>query len=181
MTGQAPKKTSRAQLLTEAVRKLHAEGLGRNEIARRLGCAAGTVTRAAELAGVSFDRAPVQATAAAQMDAATRRARLADGWHAVTALAVHQLIQALRDERIEGRHLATVAAIGTDKVLRLEPELDELAESEIETRAALTELMGAIRGSVVDARQVGLSAVPPGADPACVGLPTFSDIEDYPA
>jgi len=58
------------------IRRLAAEGVGRNEVARRVGCAISTVTRYAP-AG-SFDRAATAAAVKArQTDLAARRAALA--------------------------------------------------------------------------------------------------------
>lgn len=60
----------------EQIRRLSTEGLGRNEIARRVGCAVSTVTRYAP-AG-SFDReATATAVKARQIDLAARRAVVA--------------------------------------------------------------------------------------------------------
>jgi AcrR family transcriptional regulator len=63
--------------LVEQIRELAAEGLGRNEVARRLDVSPRTVTRYAP-AG-AFDRsATMAAVKARQADMAERRARLAD-------------------------------------------------------------------------------------------------------
>lgn len=56
---------------------LHADGQGRNEIARTVGIALGSVTKIVSEAGLNFDRtATVAATAAAKADARARRAEL---------------------------------------------------------------------------------------------------------
>lgn len=62
----------------DAVKQLHAQGLGRNEIARRIKRGERTVSRLAAEQGLSFDRAgaTAAATAAKKADAASRRARL---------------------------------------------------------------------------------------------------------
>ncbi len=58
---------------------LHAEGLARNEIARRVGISAGSVTNICRDAGVTFDRSETkQATEARQVDLAAGRIRLAE-------------------------------------------------------------------------------------------------------
>lgn len=58
------------------IRRLTAEGLGRNEVARRVGCAVSTVTR--HVPPGSFDRADtVMAVKARRADMAARRAALA--------------------------------------------------------------------------------------------------------
>lgn len=58
---------------------LHAEGLARNEIARRVGIAAGSVTNICRAAGIAFDRSETkQATEARRVDLAAGRIRLAE-------------------------------------------------------------------------------------------------------
>ncbi|MCX4540487.1 helix-turn-helix domain-containing protein [Streptomyces sp. NBC_01565] len=64
------------------VRRLHAEGLGRNEIARRLNRSPRTVSVICEEAGLTFDRtATAVATAAAAVDARARRLALIERYH----------------------------------------------------------------------------------------------------
>ncbi|MEE4598234.1 helix-turn-helix domain-containing protein [Streptomyces sp. DSM 41524] len=63
----------------EEVRQLHAEGLSRNEIARRLQRSGRTVSVIAQRLGLSFDRAATEeATRARMADLAERRAILAE-------------------------------------------------------------------------------------------------------
>lgn len=58
---------------------LHAEGIARNEIARRLGISAGSVTNICRHAGLTFDRSETkQANEARQVDLAAGRLRLAE-------------------------------------------------------------------------------------------------------
>lgn len=58
---------------------LHAEGLARNEIARRVRIAAGSVTNICRDAGLTFDRSETkQATEARAVDLAAGRIRLAE-------------------------------------------------------------------------------------------------------
>lgn len=58
---------------------LHAEGLARNEIARRVQISAGSVTNICRDAGLTFDRSETkQATEARQVDLAAGRIRLAE-------------------------------------------------------------------------------------------------------
>lgn len=47
---------------------LHAQGVGRNDIVRRLGIAAGSVTKIVQDAGLSFDRAATRAATKARQD-----------------------------------------------------------------------------------------------------------------
>jgi hypothetical protein len=62
----------------DRVKELHAQGLGRNDIARQAGRSQRTVSRIAAELGLSFERsgATAAATAAKKADAASRRARL---------------------------------------------------------------------------------------------------------
>lgn len=54
--------------------KLHAQGLSRNEIRRRLGCGSGTVTKVVSAAGKTFDRSAThRAVADRRIDLAARR------------------------------------------------------------------------------------------------------------
>jgi len=58
--------------------KLHSEGLSRNEIARRTGVSAGSVTKHCRTAGAAFDRSLTKdATEAKQVDLAAARLTLA--------------------------------------------------------------------------------------------------------
>ena len=62
----------------ERVRQLHARGMSRNDIAREIGRAAGTVTKIARQLGLSFDRTATKAATEAKVaDARDRRANLA--------------------------------------------------------------------------------------------------------
>ena len=59
--------------------ELHGEGLARNEIARRVGISAGSVTNICRAADRAFDRSETkQATEARQVDLAAGRIRLAE-------------------------------------------------------------------------------------------------------
>lgn len=66
----------------QQVLALHAEGLGRNEISRRTGVSAGSVTNIIRAAGLTFDRAaPREATRARQDDLAEKRSRAMVGMY----------------------------------------------------------------------------------------------------
>lgn len=56
VSGQAAKDPPLAEQVAPAVAELHAEGHGRNAIARALAVSPGTVSNAARIAGVEFDR-----------------------------------------------------------------------------------------------------------------------------
>lgn len=61
----------------ERLRQLHADGVSRNEIARQMGWAVGTITNHATRLGLSFDREAVRAaTDARQVDLKDRRQRI---------------------------------------------------------------------------------------------------------
>jgi phosphoglycolate phosphatase-like HAD superfamily hydrolase len=57
----------------ETLRRLHAEGKGRNEIARQLGRSAGTVTNIASELGLSFDRSATKKASEARAAYAEER------------------------------------------------------------------------------------------------------------
>jgi ParB-like chromosome segregation protein Spo0J len=64
----------------EQVRRLHAEGLGRNDIARAIGRSPSTVSKIAAALGLTFDRtATAVATEARKADARAMRAEIAIG------------------------------------------------------------------------------------------------------
>lgn len=63
----------------DQMRALHAEGLGRNAIAREMGIAQAVVSRTAVHLGLTFDRSKIQAATAARLaDLAERRSILAE-------------------------------------------------------------------------------------------------------
>lgn len=68
----------------EQVRRLHAENIPRNEIARRIRRSGSTVSKIARELGLTFDRGPeiVVATEARRIDLAARRQALAEALHA---------------------------------------------------------------------------------------------------
>ncbi|MYX67369.1 hypothetical protein K388_05572 [Streptomyces sp. KhCrAH-43] len=63
----------------DRLRELHAQGLGRNAIAREMGLANSVVSRTAEHLGLSFDRSKIEAANRARLiDLAERRSLLAE-------------------------------------------------------------------------------------------------------
>ncbi|MFG3136119.1 hypothetical protein ACGFZA_07835 [Streptomyces sp. NPDC048211] len=63
----------------ETLRALHADGLGRNAIAREMDIAPAAVSRTAARLGLTFDRSKIQAATAARLaDLAERRSLLAE-------------------------------------------------------------------------------------------------------
>jgi hypothetical protein len=87
------------------LRDLHAQGLGRNQIARELGRSGQTISAAAAEMGLSFDRGPqvAAATEAARTDAKARRAALALGFLEDAARLREQLFAACKVHNFGGR------------------------------------------------------------------------------
>lgn len=67
----------------QQIRRLHGEGLTRNDIARRIGRSPGTITNVARRLGLTFERGQevVAATEARRLDLAARRVALAESFH----------------------------------------------------------------------------------------------------
>ncbi|MBL3664522.1 hypothetical protein JL475_00480 [Streptomyces sp. M2CJ-2] len=121
-------------------RDLHAEGLGRNMIARRMGITASVVSRTADHLGLTFDRSKIQAAAdARKADVEERRSLLASQlldiaedslariYRPTTVYSFggakneyndHVFDEAPVAERVK---LMTAAAIAVDKSLKLIP------------------------------------------------------------
>lgn len=60
----------------QQIRDLHADGLGRNQIAQQVGLSVGSITKVARELGLAFDRSKTAvAVAARQLDLADRRTR----------------------------------------------------------------------------------------------------------
>lgn len=124
----------------DRIRELHAEGCGRNEIAREIGRAPVMVSRTAEQLGLTFDRAKIQAAAKARhADIEERRSLLAERFVTIAEDCLdriyqptivysfggkdntyeeHEFDEAPVTERVK---LLTSAAIAVDKSLKLAP------------------------------------------------------------
>lgn len=135
VTGHAPKNRARAKDIAPEVARLHGEGVGRNEIARQLDVSAGLVTKAAQLAGVTFDGSLTrQATAVVVLNAKELRARLSEQLLVESGeqlAMVRRLRESGPDNLAEGKMLAsawrevTVAAgVAIDKSMKLESVTD---------------------------------------------------------
>ncbi|RLL70306.1 helix-turn-helix domain-containing protein [Streptomyces sp. Z26] len=86
----------------QQIRVLHAEGLGRNEIARRLNRSPRTISVQATDMGLTFDRtATAVATAARKTDAKARRAAIIDGLYDVAEDDLAYLKQGAGYELVE--------------------------------------------------------------------------------
>lgn len=155
---------SKAQQFAPHVAELHAQGLGRNAIARTLGCSAGTVTAAARHAGVVFDgRSTADATEVVRRSSEQRRADIVTAAADLADMAATKLLAALARDELEARELVRLFGVAADKFVKLAPEPDHDADQREEAKEALDELMSAIRGSVVDLGDVAAASVAPGA------------------
>jgi hypothetical protein len=121
-------------------RALHAEGYGRNRIAREMGIAPVTASRTAEYLGLTFDRSKIEAATKARLaDLAERRALLAEDlledaeklraqmWKPTIVYSFggkdntyeeHEFAEAPAAEK---RALMSTAATAIDRVLKLVP------------------------------------------------------------
>lgn len=88
----------------DEIRRLHAQRLGRNEIARRLGRGTRTISVEAERMGLTFDRtATEEATRARMADLAERRAILAEALQGDAERLTEQLWQPAKVFNIGGK------------------------------------------------------------------------------
>jgi hypothetical protein len=146
-----------------AVRRLHGEGMTRNDIARKLKRSPSTVSKLAAEAGLTFDRAAetAVATAVRSADLAARRADLAARLHDDAERLREQLFapcvigsfggkenvwtdQALsRPPFADQRQIMGATAVAIDKSLKLAPPLDDNGATEV--GALLTGLFDALR------------------------------------
>lgn len=114
--------TTKAEKIADDVARLAGTGMSRNRIAAQLGASTATVTRAARLRGVEFDRAQtIAATEAVVHDARASRASLASRMVAAAHAgldAFHQAVAA--GDSADARNWMTAAAIASDKHLALD-------------------------------------------------------------
>lgn len=148
----------------DEIRRLHAEGCGRNEIARRIGRGPRSVSEFAARMGLTFDRTATEAATKARMaDLAERRAILAEALHSDAERLTEQLWQPAIVFNIGGKdntftkedvdeppadakkNLMAAAGMAIDRSLRLVPPTDDSGE-------------GAARGLIGDLI-TGLTAV----------------------
>jgi hypothetical protein len=121
-------------------RALHAQGLGRNAIAREMGVAPVCVSRTAEYLGLTFDRSRIQAATEARLaDLAERRSLLAEDllddaeklrqrlWEPAVVYAFGGSANTYAEEHVsepppaDKRALMATAATAIDRVLKLVP------------------------------------------------------------
>ncbi|MFD3638213.1 hypothetical protein [Streptomyces griseus] len=124
----------------DELRELHAEGKGRNVIAREMGIATGCVSRTAEHLGLTFDRTAIQAATVARLaDLAERRSVIALKFTDVAEDSLDRIYQPTTvyafggstntyaehtfDEApaVERRALVAAAGTATDRSLKLAP------------------------------------------------------------
>lgn len=122
------------------LRELHAEGLGRNAIAREMGIQGSCISRTAAYLGLTFDRSKVEAATRARVaDLAERRALLAEQFHNVAEDSLDRIYKETtvfafggKENRYEEhtfdeapaaerRALVTAAGAATDRSLKLAP------------------------------------------------------------
>lgn len=145
-----------------AVRRLHAEGKSRNDIARAIGRSPSTVSKLAGKLGLSFDReATAAATAAKSADLAARRVALAEALHEDAERLRAQLwapcvigqfggkdntwaqIQKERPPFADQRQIMGAVSVAVDKSLKLAPPKDDNGAGEV--GALLTSLFESLR------------------------------------
>jgi hypothetical protein len=128
-----------AEQIAPDVAELHAQGCGRNEIARRLGVGETTVSRAAVIAGVRFDATATQAaTKSRSVQLAEQRADLAELSAELATKAGRRLRIELDAEVLDPtavRALGTAFGITADKFVALTADAtddrDEHAAAEV--------------------------------------------------
>lgn len=128
-TGDAAKDPPIPEQIADQVATLHAEKMGRNEIARALGVSGKTVTRAAAIAGVQFDTTATAAATRSRVD------RLEDDRADIAAMSAQIAKRAGRRLFIEigepvlhpetARTLATVYGITADKLDKLSASITD--------------------------------------------------------
>lgn len=113
---------TKTEKYADDVARLAGTGMSRNKIAERLGVSTATVTRAARLRGVEFDRSrTIAATEAAVHDAKASRASLAGRMVAAAHAGLDAYYQALAaGEDGAARNYMTAAAVASDKHLALD-------------------------------------------------------------
>lgn len=146
----------------EEVRRLHAEGLSRNEIARRLGRSGRTISIISAELGLSYDRAATEAATKARMaDLAERRSILAEELQGDAERLTAQLWQPAvvfafggKDNTFEKRNvpeppadakknLMATAGIAIDRSLKLCPPTNDGGAAE--ARSMLGQLMTGLK------------------------------------
>ncbi|MEU6651289.1 hypothetical protein ABZ904_18050 [Streptomyces sp. NPDC046900] len=155
----------------ETLRQLHADGVSRNEIARQMGWAVGTVTNHARRLGLNFDREAVRAaTDARQIDLRAMRQREIEG-----AL---ELAQEARERALSQYELTGFDHLGTpvSRILRRPParEFKDFTTAHSSAMTTVTKLEAVDKESGVDTAKGALGSL--GAVlTALYGQPEVSD------
>jgi hypothetical protein len=140
-------------------RELHADGCGRNRIARELGFPSVQISRTAEYLGLTFDRSRIQAATEARLaDLAERRSLLAedligDAEKLRTQIwqphlywdwggKDHDYDEKLADEPTPGdkRALMATAATAIDRALKLAPPIEQQGSGSDDAKSMLGKL-----------------------------------------
>jgi hypothetical protein len=150
------------------VRRLHAEGKLRNEIARIMGRSGSTVSKLAEAQGLTFDQAPkiAAATEVRKADLAARRVALAEKLQDDAERLREQLWQPCivgafggkdnvwaqqplpKPPFADQRQIMGATSVAIDKSLKLAPPVDDNGATEV--GALLTGLFEALRAQHAD-------------------------------
>lgn len=125
---------------------LHGQNVSRNEIARKVGVSAGTVTNVCRAAGLLFDRSMTKkATEVKQIDAKALRASLAGDALQVAKEAQQALRRILAESsELNLRDLATVYGVFMDKHVALV----KLDADNSESAAAVDQWLGMMTGGL---------------------------------
>ncbi|GHC44416.1 MULTISPECIES: helix-turn-helix domain-containing protein [Streptomyces rochei group] len=145
----------------QAVKRLHAKGTSRNDIARAIKRSPSTVSKIAAELGLSFDRAPQveAATVARKADLAARRAEMAERLHdaaerelaKMTAPTLyfqwggkdHKYAQKIQPEPIPADRRAIMSTVATalDRSMKLVPPKDDAGA---ESRSVIGDLIAGL-------------------------------------
>lgn len=132
--GRATKPPTLSQRIAPRVSELARQGESPNSIARQLDCAPATVTKAARLAGVSFDTTGVEvATSVVVARASATRAELSEMAAGIATDAGRRLRTELAAHVLDPgavRGLATTFGIAVDKSLALAATLPNTEEAQ---------------------------------------------------
>lgn len=171
-----PDRKNKHELMGEArwdeLRRLHAEGMGRNQIAREMGIQGSCVSRTAAHLGLTFDRSKIEAATRARLaDLAERRSLLAVQFHDVAEDSLDRIYQDTTvyafggknndyEEHVfpeappaERRALVAAAGAASDRSLKLAPA--EASSGAEDAKSMLGKLAEGIAAMVNESTEVG--------------------------